>query len=99
MHVDHHSLIVHPGDPNKIYLGNDGGLHISYDGGDTWTHVNNIPMAQFYAVGVDHDVPFRVFGGTQDNGTWGGPHTSRDSAGFTPSSGSTSAEAMASTRS
>ncbi len=84
VHVDHHALIVHPDDPNKLILGNDGGLHISWDRGKTWSHLNNLPLAQFYTVSVDNAEPFRVFGGTQDNGSWGGPHTSRDPRGIHP---------------
>ncbi|MEL6430790.1 MAG: hypothetical protein AAFR54_16510, partial [Planctomycetota bacterium] len=84
VHVDHHAVLVDPKDPNKIWLGNDGGLHLSYDRGESWQHVGNVPLSQFYAVGVDDSVPFRVFGGTQDNGTWGGPSTSRDPRGIHP---------------
>ena len=85
VHVDHHAVLVDPSNPDKIWLGNDGGLHLSYDRGDTWQHLNNLPISQFYAVGLDMSEPFRVYGGTQDNGTWGGPHTSRDPRGIHPS--------------
>jgi len=84
VHVDHHAILVDPTNPQKVWLGNDGGLHVSYDGGDTWQHFTNLPISQFYAVGLDMSEPFRVYGGTQDNGTWGGPHTSRDSRGIHP---------------
>ena len=84
VHVDHHSLLIDPEDTDKIWLGNDGGLHLSWDRGETWRHYNNVPLSQFYAVGLDTSEPFRVFGGTQDNGTWGGPHTSRDPRGIHP---------------
>ena len=85
VHVDHHAVLVDPADPNKVWLGNDGGLHLSYDRGETWQHLNNLPISQFYAVGLDMSEPFRVYGGTQDNGTWGGPSTSRDPRGIHPS--------------
>ncbi len=85
VHVDHHAVLVDPADTNKIWLGNDGGLHLSYDRGDSWQHINNLPISQFYAVGLDMSEPFRVYGGTQDNGTWGGPSTSRDPKGIHPS--------------
>ena len=84
VHVDHHAVLVDPHDSNKVWLGNDGGLHVSYDRGVSWQHVGNLPISQFYAVGLDDSMPFRVFGGTQDNGTWGGPSTSRDPAGIHP---------------
>ena len=82
VHVDHHALLVDPNDSNFVILGNDGGLHLSYDAGETWRQVANLPMAQFYAVGIDMAVPYNVYGGTQDNGTWGGPSRSRSSQGI-----------------
>lgn len=77
VHVDHHALVIDPTNPRRLVLGNDGGLAISYDRGATWDHYNNMPFAQFYAVGIDYQVPYHVYGGTQDNGTWGGPHTAK----------------------
>lgn len=84
VHVDHHAIAVDPNNSDKVWLGNDGGLHVSWDQGGTWQHFTNLPISQFYAVGLDQSEPFRVFGGTQDNGTWGGPHTSRDPRGIHP---------------
>ncbi len=84
VHVDHHAVLVDPSSSDKVWLGNDGGLHVSYDRGESWQHFTNLPISQFYAVGLDQSEPFRVYGGTQDNGTWGGPHTSRDPRGIHP---------------
>ncbi|MEZ6105794.1 MAG: hypothetical protein R3B96_06655 [Pirellulaceae bacterium] len=81
IHVDHHALWINPSDSRHMLLGNDGGLHVTYDGGATWGHINNLPLAQFYAIGVDMQVPYHVYGGTQDNGTWGGPNRSRNPRG------------------
>lgn len=83
VHVDHHALEIDPEDPRRLVLGNDGGMHFSFDGAETWQHVNNLPISQFYAVGVDYDVPYNVYGGTQDNGTWGGPSAARSRRGIT----------------
>jgi photosystem II stability/assembly factor-like uncharacterized protein len=82
VHVDHHAFEFCPHDPRRIYLGNDGGLAISHDAGATWDHYDNLPLAQLYAVGLDMRTPFHVYGGTQDNGTWGGPSRSRNPRGI-----------------
>jgi hypothetical protein len=63
-------------------LGNDGGLHFSYDRGETWDFTNNLPIGQFYTVNVDTRTPFWVYGGTQDNGTWAGPVETRNTRGI-----------------
>lgn len=73
VHVDHHALWINPKIPKHIMLGNDGGFHISYDQAKSWDYVFNIPLAQFYAITVDNQIPYHVYGGLQDNGTWGGP--------------------------
>jgi photosystem II stability/assembly factor-like uncharacterized protein len=78
VHSDHHALWINPEDPDHQVMGNDGGLDISYDRGRTWFNVENIVGAQFYAISVDDRWPFyQVFGGLQDNQTWGGPNRTR----------------------
>src|SRR5262249_13607967 len=66
-----------PSDPQHLVLGGDGGLFFSYDRGSTWGDVKNLPIAQFYAAAVDTRRPYRVYGGLQDDGTWGGPSATR----------------------
>lgn len=73
VHPDHHAFYIHPDDPNFLIDGNDGGLNISRDGGKSWTFVNNLPLGQFYHIAVDMAVPYRIYGGMQDNGSWVGP--------------------------
>lgn len=73
VHPDHHAWYIHPDNPNYIIDGNDGGLNISHDMGKTWRFVDNLPVGQFYHVGVDDDIPYNVYGGLQDNGSWKGP--------------------------
>ena len=73
VHPDHHAFYIHPDDPNFLIDGNDGGLNISRDGGQSWTFVNNLPLGQFYHIAVDMAVPYRIYGGMQDNGSWVGP--------------------------
>lgn len=73
VHVDHHAFWINPENSNHLMLGNDGGFHISYDKGKTWDYVFNLPLAQFYAITADMQEPYHVYGGLQDNGSWGGP--------------------------
>lgn len=73
VHSDHHELWIHPDDGSFLVDGNDGGVAISRDRGVTWRMVDNLPLAQFYHINVDMDVPFNVYGGMQDNGSWRGP--------------------------
>ena len=73
VHPDHHAWYMHPDDPDYIIDGNDGGLYISRDRGHSWRFAENLPLAQFYHVSADMAVPYNVYGGLQDNGSWKGP--------------------------
>jgi photosystem II stability/assembly factor-like uncharacterized protein len=68
-HVDYHDLKFNPQDANHILMGNDGGIDISTNGGLTWTETADLPVTQFYEIGLDLNNPQRLYGGTQDNGT------------------------------
>jgi photosystem II stability/assembly factor-like uncharacterized protein len=68
MHVDHHTMFIHPLDHNIIFNGNDGGVYKSTDGGSSWTHFLNIPNSQFYTCEIDNNNTNRLYGGLQDNG-------------------------------
>ena len=80
LHLDVHAFWIDPLNPDRIIVGNDGGLHISYDRTKTWLHVNNLPIAEFYSVSYDMATPYKVYGGTQDNAALYGPsdHRPRD---------------------
>lgn len=82
-HSDHHAIWIDPKNGNHLIIGNDGGLNFSYDQGATWEFVNNIPAGQFYAVAADMRKPYYVYGGLQDNGSWGGPSATRSGPGIT----------------
>lgn len=73
VHVDHHALWLNPARPGHLVNGNDGGLNISWDDGDSWAKCNNPPVGQLYAVATDAAEPYNVYGGAQDNGVWVGP--------------------------
>ena len=73
VHPDHHAWWIHPENGNYMIDGNDGGLNISKDGGSTWRFIGNLPVAQFYHISVDDEIPYNVYGGMQDNGSWRGP--------------------------
>ena len=81
VHVDHHAFWINPKNSKHLMLGNDGGFHISYDQAKTWDYVFNLPLAQFYAITVDMQHPYHVYGGLQDNGSWGGPSKSSSGVG------------------
>lgn len=75
VHADHHALRFAPGDARHVALGNDGGLNLSWDGGETWTKVNNLAVGQVTAIAVDSADPYNVVCGLQDNGVLRGPST------------------------
>ena len=68
-HVDMHAQWQDPNNPNRIVTGNDGGVFVSNNGGNNWTKCYNLPITQFYAITIDHLLPQRLYGGTQDNST------------------------------
>ena len=97
-HGDHHQLWINPRNGNHLLIGNDGGLDVSYDQGETWEEINMAP-GQFYAISADMRKPYYVCGGLQDNGA--GAARARCAAtarGSSTATGIASAAATASTR-
>ncbi|WP_299773038.1 hypothetical protein [uncultured Pseudoteredinibacter sp.] len=83
MHVDNHEVEFDPNDPNYLLIAGDGGIYESWDKGEHWRFIDNLPLTQFYRVGLDNDFPFyNVYGGTQDNNTLGGPSQTRHRKGI-----------------
>ncbi len=68
-HDDNHDMWIDPKNPNRIVHGNDEGASVSYNGGETWTRLDNQPTSQFYHVTTDTNFPYRVYGAQQDCST------------------------------
>ncbi|MDA0875487.1 MAG: glycosyl hydrolase, partial [Bacteroidetes bacterium] len=85
VHSDHQALWMNPNRPGHAINGNDGGLNLTWDAGETWSKLNVPPVGQFYFVQVDMAEPYNVYGGLQDNGTWMGPSTYQASPRWTAS--------------
>ena len=70
---DFRTMWIDPQNSDRMILGSDGGVHVSYDGGKTCDHYANIPGGEYYAIAVDMDDPYRIYGGLQDHDSWRGP--------------------------
>jgi photosystem II stability/assembly factor-like uncharacterized protein len=83
IHIDYHAMWIDPQNPKRMWTGQDGGVAVSHDHGESWEYVNNMPLGQFYHVFADNRQPFyNVMGGLQDNGSWSGPSRNREPAGI-----------------
>lgn len=82
LHSDHHALWIDPANSSHLIVGNDGGVALSYDRGKTWDFIDNMDLGQFYAVGVDMEAPYGIYGGLEDNLAWGGPSATRSYLGI-----------------
>ncbi len=81
-HVDDHALWIDPTNTSHFIIGGDGGVYESFDAGKNYLFKSNLPVTQFYRVAVDNDLPFyNVYGGTQDNNSYGGPSRNTSSSG------------------
>lgn len=73
---DIRTLWIDPQNSNRMFMGSDGGVFISYDGGKTCDYFDNLPMAQYYAIGVDMEDPYNIYGGLQCHDSWKVPSNS-----------------------
>ncbi len=73
VHSDFHALWINPGDSRHMFIGTDGGVYVSRDRGRNWRFIDNLPVGQFYHISVDMEIPYNIYGGMQDNGSWRGP--------------------------
>ena len=82
-HVDNHDIWINPQNTDHYLIGCDGGIYESWDRGATWDFKQNLPVTQFYDITTDNDKPFyNVYGGTQDNFSFGGPSRTRSASGI-----------------
>jgi len=82
-HVDNHDIWIDSKDTDHYLVGCDGGIYESFDRGANWDFKENLPVAQFYDVTTDNAKPFyNVYGGTQDNFSFGGPSRTRSASGI-----------------
>jgi photosystem II stability/assembly factor-like uncharacterized protein len=77
---DNRAMWIDPQNSDRMILGNDGGVHITYDGGKRWDSCYNLPLGEFYAIGVDMEDPYNIYGGLQDHEDWKGPSNSYSGA-------------------
>ena len=80
-HTDYHAFWINPKDPRIVWVGHDGGIDESRDGGHSWDYHNDMPVGQFYQVSADMRRPYYVCGGLQDNNAWCGPSALRGATG------------------
>ncbi len=79
---DFHAMWIDPNQHDCYYLGQDKGFFVTHDHGRTFHFFDNLPVTQYYAIGVDLRDPYVIYGGTQDNGSWGVPSFTRDAFGI-----------------
>ena len=73
-HSDNHAIAFKADDPDYLLVGTDAGIYESFDLAENWKFHANLPLTQYYKVAVDDSEPFyKIYGGTQDNGSHGGP--------------------------
>jgi photosystem II stability/assembly factor-like uncharacterized protein len=68
-HGDVHDLWIHPDDPDRMVVADDGGAQVTVNAGRTWSTYYNQPTAELYDVIVDNAFPYRLYAAQQDNTT------------------------------
>lgn len=76
-HIDYHSCWIDPNDSDHLIVGGDGGINITWDRGKNWEIIQEIGLAQLYAITADMRKPYYLAGGLQDNGVWVGASRGR----------------------
>src|SRR5438445_141290 len=82
-HVDNHDILIDPNNTDHYLVGCDGGVYESWDRGVNVDFKRNLPVTQFYDITTDNATPFyNVYGGAQDNFSFGGPSRTRSASGI-----------------
>lgn len=82
VHGDFHAMWLDPDHSDRYYLGADKGLSITHDHGEHFRLIDNLPIGQFYRIGLDMQQPYMVYGGLQDNGAYAMRSFGRDARGL-----------------
>jgi len=83
VHADQHAYGWSPVTTGKLYVGNDGGVYKTSNGGSTWTEVSSgLEIAQVYKIGQSATNSALTMNGYQDNGS-----SIRNGASFTTERG------------
>jgi len=67
---DVRTLWIDPENSDRMMMGSDGGVFVTYDGGRTCDFYDNLPMAQYYDICVDREDPYNIYGGLQCHDSW-----------------------------
>ena len=73
MFGDVRTMWIDPQDPLHLIVGSDGGVNVTYDGGETSIHLDNLALGEVYAINVDMEDPYHVYAGLQDHESWKAP--------------------------
>jgi len=81
IHGDFHAMWLDSEQPDRFYIGADKGASFTQDGGKKFILFDNLPIAQYYRIAADMNIPYRIYGGLQDNGFYSAESFSRDARG------------------
>ena len=82
IHGDYHALWINPANSDHMFVGSDGGIHLTWDGGRTMGLRQHRAPRPVLRDQPGLDTPYRVCGGLQDNGSWCGPSRTLDPRGI-----------------
>jgi len=69
---DNHDMWIDPRNPQRMMIGNDGGVSLTTTRGRQWRFIK-LPIGQMYHVAVDNRIPYWVYSNMQDSTSKRGP--------------------------